>query len=68
MPVYRLAPGETVAAVLVRVGAAGSSSEARRLVAEGGVRLDGERLGDPLAPMRPGVLRAGRRRFYRIEG
>jgi tyrosyl-tRNA synthetase len=67
MPVHRLVPGETVAAALVRIGAAGSSSEARRLVTEGGVRLDGARLDDPLAPMRPGVLRAGRRRFYRIE-
>ncbi|OHD74235.1 MAG: tyrosine--tRNA ligase [Spirochaetes bacterium RBG_13_68_11] len=68
MPAHPLVPGETVAAALVRIGAAGSSSEARRLVTEGGVRLDGVRLTDPLAPMRPGVLRAGRRRFYRIGG
>jgi tyrosyl-tRNA synthetase len=68
MPVHRLASGETVAALLVRIGAAGSSSEARRLVTEGGVRLDGVRLVDPLAPARRGVLRAGRRRFFRIEG
>ncbi|MCX7029869.1 MAG: tyrosine--tRNA ligase [Spirochaetes bacterium] len=67
MPAHRLVPGETVAAALVRIGAAGSSSEARRLVKEGGVRLDGTRLDDPLAPMRPGVLRAGRRRFTRFE-
>jgi tyrosyl-tRNA synthetase len=68
MPVHRLVPGETVAAALVRVGAAGSSSEARRLVTEGGVRLDDARLDDPLVPARPGVLRVGRRRFYRLEG
>jgi tyrosyl-tRNA synthetase len=68
MPAHPLIPGETVAAALVRIGAAGSSSEARRLVTEGGVRLDGVRLTDPLAPMCPGVLKAGKRRFYRIEG
>ena len=67
MPVHRLVPGETVAAALVGIGAAGSSSEARRLVREGGVRLDGVRLDDPLAPMRAGVLRVGRRRFHRFE-
>jgi tyrosyl-tRNA synthetase len=66
-PVHRLTAGETVAAALVRIGAAGSSSEARRLVREGGVRLDGLRLDDPLAPIGPGTLRVGRRRFYRLE-
>jgi tyrosyl-tRNA synthetase len=68
MPAHRLVPGETVAAALIRIGAAGSSSEARRLVTEGGVRLDDVRLTDPRAPMRAGVLRAGKRRFFRIEG
>jgi len=68
IPVQRLVPGETVAAALVGIRAAGSASEARRLVAGGGVRLDGERLDDPLAPMRSGTLRVGPRRFYRIEG
>lgn len=68
MPAHPQVPGETVAAALVRVGAAATSSEARRLVKEGGVRLDGARLDDPLAPMRPGLLKVGRCRFYRIEG
>lgn len=67
VPVHRLAPAESVAALLVRVGAAASTSEARRLVREGGVSLDGRRLDDPLGPARPGVLRVGRRRFYRLE-
>ena len=67
MPVHRLVHGETVAAVLVRIGAASSTSEARRLVAEGGVSLDEARLEDPLAAALPGVLRVGRRRFFRLE-
>ncbi len=66
MPEHPLVPGETVAAALVRVGAAASTSEARRLVTEGGVSLDGTRLDDPLAPAGAGVLRVGRRRFFRL--
>jgi tyrosyl-tRNA synthetase len=66
MPGHRLVPNETLAATLVRVGAAASTSEARRLVAEGGVSLDATRLDDPLAPARAGVLRVGRRRFFRL--
>jgi len=68
MPVHRLVAAETVAAALVRIGAAGSSSAARRLVREGGVRLDGVPLDDPIAPIGPGVLRVGPRRFFRLEG
>lgn len=68
LPVHPRVPGETVAAALVRIGACSTTSEARRLVKEGGVRLEGVRLDDPLAPMGAGLLKVGRRRFYRIEG
>jgi tyrosyl-tRNA synthetase len=59
--------------VLVAAGLAASNGEARRKVAEGGVRLDGEPLGDPDAEFDPGdllgrVLQVGRRRFARIAG
>jgi tyrosyl-tRNA synthetase len=67
VPVHRLAGGETLAALLVRVGAAPSTSEARRLVGGGGVSLDGTACADALVPPRPGLLRVGRRRFYRLE-
>jgi tyrosyl-tRNA synthetase len=57
--------------VLVAAGLAASNGEARRKVAEGAVRLDGEPLGDPEAEFDPGdlvgkVLQVGRRRFARI--
>ena len=52
-------------------GLVGSRSEARRLVEQGGVRLDGARVTSVRArvPFRPPmVLRLGRRRFVRIIG
>jgi tyrosyl-tRNA synthetase len=57
------------AATLVRAAFGGSGAEARRLVEQGAVTLDGARLGDPLAAVavRAGqVLRAGKRKFARL--
>lgn len=51
-------------------GFAPSSSEARRLVTQGAVSLDGDRVSDPQAvvPVRNGqVLRVGKRRFGRLR-
>ncbi|GAB4252338.1 MAG: tyrosine--tRNA ligase [Acidobacteriota bacterium] len=58
--------------VIVAAGLVGSKSEARRLIKQGGVTLDGERVGDPAAILAPGprtetVLRVGRRRFCRLK-
>jgi len=55
---------------LVRAAFEVSGSEARRLVEQGGVTLDGERLPDPLAAVkvRGGeVLRAGKRKFAKLK-
>ena len=55
--------------LLVAVGLAGSKSEARRLVAGGGVAIDGARHPDPARPVtiQPGtILQISRRRFARI--
>ncbi len=55
---------------LVRAVFAVSGAEARRLVEQGAVTLDGERLADPLAPVKPKdgqILRAGKRKFARIR-
>lgn len=46
-----------------------SKSEARRLVAQGAVKLDGERLDDPTGPVHPAagqVLQMGKRRYVRF--
>ncbi len=58
-----------VIALLVRLGLAPSNSEARRLVRQGAVTLDGRPLADAeeAVPVREGmVLRVGKRRFLRL--
>ncbi len=67
MPTYTLRPGQTVLEVLVAAGLVQSRNEARRLIQQRGVRLDGQVLDDPRAPFPgPGVLRVGKRRFVRV--
>lgn len=59
----------TIVAMLRAVGFASSNNEARRLVQQGGVRIDGDRIEDAEAELSfdtPIVLQAGRRRFARI--
>ncbi len=67
-------PGATVllSRVLADAGLAASNSEARRLIAQGGVRVDDERITDikaeiPAAPGATVLLRAGKRRFARVR-
>jgi len=55
---------------LVKAGLAASNGEARRLVAQGGVSVDGERVGDPthrLPSGGPYLLKVGKRRYARLE-
>ena len=56
--------------LLAGLGLASSNSEARRLLEQGGVRLDGEPLGGEDArpeALRGHVLQVGRRRFVRLR-
>jgi tyrosyl-tRNA synthetase len=59
-----------LAILLKELGLAKSSSEARRLVQQGGVRLDGDICQDPMqAVLRPAsefLLQVGKRRFQRV--
>ena len=68
MPEYPLASGQTVLDVILAAKMAASKSEARRLIDQKGVRLDGEALerGDVLFP-HPGVLQVGKRKFLRVK-
>lgn len=66
------AEGLSLPDLLVRVDFASSKSEARRLIQQGGVWLDGEKVEDPTcvvsAAQKPSfVLRVGRRKFGRIR-
>jgi tyrosyl-tRNA synthetase len=65
-------PAASASAVdlLIHAGLASSRSEARRLVLQGGVSLNGRRLEDPVVPQTVedgSVLQVGPRRFARLR-
>ena len=67
MPVYKMAAGQTVVEVLLACGLVRTKNEARRLIDQKGVRLDGEILSEAqLVFPHDGVLQAGKRRFMRV--
>ena len=67
MPEYPLLPGQSVLDVLHAGGLVATRAEGRRMLAQNGVRLDGQKLNDPNQPFpHPGVLQAGKRRFLRV--
>jgi len=57
-----------LAKTLAQLGLASSGSEARRLIAQGGVSVEGERVSDPNAKLGAGVhlLKVGKRKFTRV--
>jgi tyrosyl-tRNA synthetase len=72
LPERRLPPdwGTTAVDLLVRLDLAPSRSEARRLVQQGAVEVDGARIADPALPVAPrdgSVVRAGKRSFCRVR-
>ncbi|MFZ0391871.1 MAG: tyrosine--tRNA ligase [Calditrichia bacterium] len=71
IPQYQL-PGSPVRLIdlMVENKLAGGKSEARRLVRQGGVKLDGETVSDELMEIQPGreqVLKVGKRKFLKIK-
>ena len=68
MPEHTLKSGQTVLDVILDAKLATSRSEARRLLDQKGVRLDGETIerGDVVFP-HPGVLQVGKRKFLRVK-
>ena len=68
---YHLKAGETrlLADILVETKAAVSKNEVRRLLKQGAIKFNGERLsGEDWAP-KAGILKIGKRRFLRlVEG
>jgi tyrosyl-tRNA synthetase len=67
IPEFSYPAGQSLIQVLVDSGLSSSKSEARRLVTQNGVRLDGETLSDPNQPLpHAGILQAGKRRFVRV--
>jgi tyrosyl-tRNA synthetase len=68
MQEFDLTPGATVADVLLSSGLATSKSEAKRLIRQRAIRLDGVDLENADAPFpHQGVLQSGKRHFVRIR-
>ena len=61
-------PAIHVAKAMARAGMVSSGSEGRRLIVQGGVTVDGERLSDPNHALAPGtyLFKVGKRNFLRI--
>ena len=64
------ASGIQLSRILVEIGFARSGSEARRLAAQGAIRLEGEAAPDPLILLEPGrehLVAVGKRRLARVK-
>ena len=67
IPEYQLQGEETIINVLVLAGMAGSKSDARRLISQKGIKLDGEIVRDgEYVIKRECILQAGKRRFLKL--
>jgi tyrosyl-tRNA synthetase len=69
MAEVKVAAGGTFAQILKLAGLAESTSEANRLIEQGGVKIDGERLADRSAKAQAGrsyVVQVGKRKFARV--
>jgi len=72
VPEKKIALGEAaklgILKVAVEAGLASSNGEARRLIAGGGLSVNGERASDPKAELGPGeyLLKAGKLRFAKV--
>ncbi|MBI4822719.1 MAG: tyrosine--tRNA ligase [Nitrospirae bacterium] len=72
IPVFELKWDEEemwVPKLMKQVGLAGSTSEAVRLIKQGGVEINDERLADPQSKLKKGsyLFKVGKRRFLRVE-
>jgi tyrosyl-tRNA synthetase len=69
-PVYRIAEPMWICELMKQLNFAPSTSEARRLLSQGAVRIDGQTISDSNFQFTPGehqVLEVGKRRVARIE-
>ncbi|NOZ08960.1 MAG: tyrosine--tRNA ligase [FCB group bacterium] len=69
MPEYKLTESEKLISIIVKNGLLSSNGDARRMIQQGGVKLDGEKVSDPfqiLSPESEHVIKVGKRKFLRI--
>lgn len=68
MPEYQLHEGDNLIDILVSQKMASSRGDARRLLEQQGIKLDGEAVNDANVELKPGlVLQVGKRRFLRLR-
>ncbi len=69
IPEYALEEPRKLIEVMVASGMAGSKSQARRLIRQKGVKLDGQVIADTEMTLTPGeqILQVGKRRFLRLH-
>jgi tyrosyl-tRNA synthetase len=68
IPAAELADGIGVLTLLCRCGLAASNGEARRLVQQGGITIDGEKVSDPTAKVKineSAVIKKGKKIFHK---
>ncbi len=68
LPTLDLEPGMTFGAALTALGFTGSNGEAKRKIAEGAVKLDGEPVSDAALPARAGRISLGKKRHGILRG
>jgi tyrosyl-tRNA synthetase len=69
MPEYKLTEPEKIIGIMVKNGMVASNGEGKRMISQGGVRLDKEKVDDIHLAIEPGenmVLKVGKRKFLRI--
>jgi tyrosyl-tRNA synthetase len=65
--VFNMIKGSSVLDILVESKFCESKSDARRLIDQGAVSLDGKKITDPDQEMQNGILKVGKHRFLKIE-
>ena len=69
MPEYKLTESEKLIGIMVKNGMVASNGEGKRMITQGGVRIDKEKVDDIHSTIEPGknvVLKVGKRKFLRI--
>ena len=69
MPEYKLAESAKLIGIMVKNGMVASNGEGKRMITQGGVRLDKEKVSDIHFMVEPGadqILKVGKRKFLKI--
>lgn len=66
IPEYKVTDKNSIVAVLVDAGLVNSGNEARRLLKQGAVLFNDEKVQEDVSFTKPGILKVGSRRFLKI--